>query len=53
VRCASHYPGDSGFKMFPVLPRHADPKMKNLIPDLSVKEEDLTKLQKSLLCIEE
>lgn len=50
-RCSSHHPG-SGFRLFKHLPKEADPKIADLIPELSLKDEDLTDLQKSLLCVE-
>jgi hypothetical protein len=50
-RCSSHHPGD-GFRLFPLLPKEADKKLAEIIPEISLKDEDLTDLQKSLICAE-
>lgn len=49
-RCSNHYPGD-GFKAFPVVPRYGDQAIRGIIPKVSIEDDDLTELQKSLLCI--
>jgi len=35
-RCSSHYPGDSGFRMFPIIPKPADVSLKAIIPEVSI-----------------
>jgi ectoine hydroxylase-related dioxygenase (phytanoyl-CoA dioxygenase family) len=50
-RCSNHHPGD-GFTMFPAVPRYADPAIKEIAPVVSVEDDDLTPLQKSLLHVE-
>jgi len=50
-RCSNHHPGD-GFTMFPVVPRFADQEIKTIVPEISMQDEDLNDVQKSLLYIE-
>jgi len=50
-RCSGHHPGD-GFSMFPAVPRYGDQEIKKIAPEISVVDEDLTELQKSLLYVE-
>jgi len=50
-RCSNHHPGD-GFTIFPAVPRRASNSIKDIAPTVSVNEEDLTPLQKSLLYVE-
>jgi len=50
-RCSNHHPGD-GFQAFPQVPRYADPSIKEIAPLVSVEDDQLTPLQKSLLHVE-
>lgn len=49
-RCTNHAPGD-GFVVSPVLPKKGEPILKERIQEVSIGDEELTDLQKSLLYV--